>query len=445
MLTIDILHIRVYLKLTKNLKIGLFGARSNNAGLGTQSLEFFNWVKPCATVLIDISSIDNKIVFNDRFVGENVEVVKGLPSNSFIDKWVSKNKDLDIIFCIETPYNYYLFERAKHYGIKTVLQYNFEFLDYFENEKLPFPTVMCSPSIWGLEKVIEKFGNLTHVHYLPVPANDLLIERRNITNISTFVHIAGYELHEDRNGTNAFLNAIPLVKNKNVNFKIFSQHKLKSDLVKDPRVQLNETNLVNYFDLYLEGDCLYFPRRYGGLSLPANEALCAGMVVAMPNIVPNMHYIDMDCLIPVVSSKLISMRCGKITCASLDSSLIASHIDFLSELSKASIKKIVSAAYDRLPKWSSYKSEYTKFFTLVKNLEYKSVKKVSEEKKKEVKVDNLLEVAVKEEVKLVKVRVLRTFCDGGSVFGSKSIIDMPEDKAKLKEIKKFVEILGDES
>jgi glycosyltransferase involved in cell wall biosynthesis len=55
-----------------------------------------------------------------------------------------------------------------------------------------------------------------------------------------------------------------------------------------------DNNLV----LYEGQDVLLMPRRFGGLSLPANEALGSGMPVVMPDISPNNTWLPSDWLVP---------------------------------------------------------------------------------------------------------------------------------------------------
>ena len=59
-----------------------------------------------------------------------------------------------------------------------------------------------------------------------------------------------------------------------------------------------ETGDVNkYWDLYRQGDVLVMPRRFGGLCLPAQEALGAGMPVVMPDIDPNNRWLPQEWLV----------------------------------------------------------------------------------------------------------------------------------------------------
>lgn len=408
------------------MKFALFGARAINTGLGTQSSEFFNALNPDATVVIDLSHLDKKRYYPDRFKGKNVTTIKGIPTDKQVDEWLKQNKDLDCIFCMETPYNYHLFKQAKKLGIKTILQYNYEFLDYLNNATLEFPTVLLAPTLWNIEKVYDKYHGKCLVDFLPVPVNTDRIQRRQVKKIKTFVHIAGYDLYEDRNGTRSLLEAIPLVKS-DCKFIIYAQKNMPT--INDPRVKVLATDLDNYEDLYKQGDCLLYPRRYGGLSLPRNEAMAAGMVVAMPRISPNWGQFDPQTLLPVKDVTYIAMRGGTVMCAQFDPVELARKIDGLAGLPGVKVVEIVSNNFKSVPTWDECAGlyvEYMEGLEMDKPLPVKPIQLKSE---------------VVAGVDMVLVRVLRTFCDGGKVYGARQVLMYPEERARRKQAQRFVEII----
>lgn len=405
------------------MNIGLFGARSSNSGLGTQTWEFYKNMNPAATVVVDISKIDGKRVYPERFMGSNVVTYDGFPRDKFIDDWLAENKNLDVIFCCEIPYNYYLFTAARKLGIRTVLQYNYEFLDYIPKPSLPYPDVLASPSIWHIEDVQARYWAKTKVDLLQVPVNTSLIERRFVSKLNTFVHVAGYELHEDRNGTNALLDAIPHVKS-DVKFIIYSQHKIPTLI--DSRVSTRATDFDNYWDLYSCGDALIYPRRYGGLTLPAQEAVAAGMLVSMPKVSPNFHNSHLLSQINISGMKKTKMRCGEIDYATFDPLELAAHIDRLHGYSVFTVAEICDHQYERLPKWDDYRNVYLEYFRNTK-----------------VFSNDVTPVCVSEvnNLKVAKVKILRTFSRKSKTvsYGQELFFDLQE--AKQHESRHNVQIL----
>jgi glycosyltransferase involved in cell wall biosynthesis len=66
-------------------------------------------------------------------------------------------------------------------------------------------------------------------------------------------------------------------------------------------LRIDSGDVLNYWDNY-DQDVLIMPRRFGGLCLPVNEALGAGMPVIMPSISPNNLWLPSDWLVPATKT-----------------------------------------------------------------------------------------------------------------------------------------------
>lgn len=267
------------------MKIGLL-AYSTDTGLGNQTYEFYKHMKPAKTMVADLTKFNNAETHHERF--PDAIITDGFPKENEIDEFIT---DLDLIFVCETPLNYSLFSKAETAGVKTVLQYNYEFLDYLQNPQLPKPSVLAAPTWWHKDEV-EKL-NIAPVIDLYVPVNDGDIEQREIKQCRTIIHVAGKQAVHDRNGTETFISAARKCGNR-FNYKIYAQSldvKTKQEIeFAQNRDKLNielVENLENYTDIYKDGDLIVLPRKYGGLCLPMQEALAAGIPVVMPNVSPN--------------------------------------------------------------------------------------------------------------------------------------------------------------
>jgi glycosyltransferase involved in cell wall biosynthesis len=274
------------------MRIGLI-ARADNTGLGTQCWEFYRAMKPAKTIVVDLSAQKGNKLYPDRY--PDAEIVKDFPTaedfTAFLD-------GLDALFTCEIPYGYELFRLADEAGVKTVLQYNFEFLDYLKRPHLPTPTLFAAPSPWRFEDVPYANKRL-----LPVP---IATDRFNPTSKSGpakhFLHIAGTPAVHDRNGTADLLKALRYVQSDiTVTIKcqapryvptLLQRHQIPQNVT----LIVDHSEVVNYWDNYT-GDVLILPRRFGGLCLPAQEALAAGMPVVMPSISPN-EWLPADWLVP---------------------------------------------------------------------------------------------------------------------------------------------------
>lgn len=334
----------------------LWGARANNAGLGAQSWEFWRHVKPEATALIDYSHIDGKVSCPDRYAGDpGVQHFHGPPADEQIDAWLDE-VDPDCVVTMETPYNPYLYTACRERGITTFNQYNFEFLRQLQGHPhLPLPDVLMAPTHWCVDRVQAALGTQAWVRYLPVPTATDRFPPRRPGKLKRFLHVAGYQLHEDRNGTETLLAAISLVQNPDVEFTVFSQHRLPG--CTDPRVRVLHTNLLNYWDLYAHGDCLLLPRRYGGLCLPCQEGMAAGLVVVMPDVLPNTAMLHPATLFPVRGTVE-----GHYPVAQMDPGILAMQIDRVAGWGVERVAEVLAYQAARVHPWSVWAGHYREFF-----------------------------------------------------------------------------------
>lgn len=276
------------------MRIGLI-ARSDNSGLGNQTRELAYMLNPDKILLIDSSSFNQNIQNPEWYSGYNVRTNKG-----FVGDIVSQEflKDLDVVISCEIFYSRNFPRIAEQFGVKTILQYNYEFLDNLQNPRLPLPDILLSPSSWNIEDVIEKFGNSCKVIHLPPPTDHKKFKdarKLNSKPNKKLLHIAGKVAAMDRNGTNT---VIEMMKHSKQDFvlEIRSQDKLNYK-INDDRIKIISNDVKNQADLYSGYDAMVLPRRFAGLCLPMNESLLCGLPVFMTDISPNNQVLPSDWLV----------------------------------------------------------------------------------------------------------------------------------------------------
>jgi glycosyltransferase involved in cell wall biosynthesis len=299
------------------MKLGLV-ARADNSGLGIQTHEFYLNMQPEKTLVVDISKLNNNPVFNERYNAGAI-FVTGIPTPQQIDDFL---EGLDCVFIAEAAYNPYLYTRAQEMGVKTAVQYNYEFMDWLVNDAFPKPDMLIAPSKWHFDDVqkwvdhqnsVNGF-NIKHV-YLHCPVNREKLPYREISRAYTFLHTAGRAAAHDRNGTKAVIAATRflnfpakvivhfqgeqgLAHQVTDNFKNYLDYAEQfGDLDK---LEIIQQEFVEYSDIYAMGDVMVLPRRYGGNCLPLNEALSVGMPVIMTDISPNNELLPKEWLIPSI-------------------------------------------------------------------------------------------------------------------------------------------------
>lgn len=274
------------------MRVGLL-AYSTDTGLGHQTLEFYHHMKPHKTLVCDLRRFNGMDTHHERY--PDAQVVRGIPDCNAMD-WLTD--DVDAVFVAETPLNFCLFEKARQKGVVAIQQYNYEFLDFFRHPDWEAPGILAAPTSWNIDKV--RALNKAPVVDWPVPVNRDQIPFRKIEQLRMFVHVVGRPAVHDRNGTIAFLNAALKIGNR-FKYRIFVQNPIDARAIEyfepvrraieDAQTKLDTLEVVfdtpNYRDIYAEGDVLVLPRKYGGLCLPMNEALSAGMPVIMTDVAPN--------------------------------------------------------------------------------------------------------------------------------------------------------------
>ena len=317
---------KVRVKTLHIMKIGLI-TRANNRGLGIQSWEFYRHLKPHKTVVVVLGGDDEKTL--ERY--PDAVVLRGQVKD---EDFAIHFAGCDVVLSFETFYNDRAVEYAKGYGnIKFVLQPNYE-----QQGNIDLADGIIVPSVWY-------FNDWRHGKkiYLPVPINREKLPFKLRTKAETFVHNSGTQLSDDRNGTLTLLEAMQFVKS-DIKLVIHIQklfemmyNKVVELASKDPRITLSTEQLDNYWDFWQSGDVFIYPRKYGGLALPTNEAMSVGMPVVMPDLNPQNQYLPKDLLIPVSKVETIKMF-RPIESCTVDPRELAKKIDFIagSDLTKYS-------------------------------------------------------------------------------------------------------------
>ena len=276
------------------VKIGLV-ARADRTGLATLTWEFARHLHPHRVVVVEPQwsgsgqRVDPSMYDDHLVMGSRPYPGVGMIEDPVIDEFLD---DLDVVFTAETPYNHWLFERARQRGVKTVLQPMFEFLDWPLPPGVAGPDLYAVPSRWRWDDY--PFENKV---LLPVPVNRDALPYRRRESLHTLLHTVGTGAGHDRNGTALVVEAMRLLPRRvDVRLTIRSHHKV-------PRARRRRIKTIariadRYTDVYHDEDVYLMPRKYGGLCLPLNEASACGMPVLMTDISPQSALLPAGALLP---------------------------------------------------------------------------------------------------------------------------------------------------
>jgi hypothetical protein len=268
------------------VKVGLFGARCDERGLGRLSSEFFNHMAPERTLVVDMAAHSRGFAQHlDRYPGATIVRFNG----GRFDAGVMERffAGLDVAIMYETAYDHRAYDIARSAGCATVLMAMPEFHRHL-TERLPPPDAVWLPTGW----LLERFPADTPV--IPVPVERWVPEggERGSGEPLRVLHIAGHRASGDRNGTLTLLAALSRLRGP-VSVRIASQDRHPLRLPRTApgvTVEVVLGGVGDHRHLYDHADILVMPRRYGGLCLPAQEAMGAGLGVVMTDCEPNRHW-----------------------------------------------------------------------------------------------------------------------------------------------------------
>lgn len=326
--------------LPKRSNLGLI-VRGDDSGLGNQTRALAYMLKPDRVLYINSKPFNKAEQHFDWYDSFNGFSSLGFPDHRTVRRFLT---GLTHVLTAETFYSYDLIKIANASNIKTFNQYNYEFNDNLRQD-LPIPYKWLAPSHWHVDKMEAKFESVV---YLPPPtfSNDFKSARQqNMTRTGyrRFVHIVGKRASHDRNGTEDILQALQYCQAE-FELVIRSQHELEYQ-INDRRVTFDVGNKLTQSELYADFDALIMPRRYGGLCLPMNEALCSGLPTIMTDISPNNKVLPEDWLVQAKVERQFMARTA-IDCYQSDIKQLASLIDKFATMSQEQLDNEKTRAFD---------------------------------------------------------------------------------------------------
>lgn len=280
------------------------------------------------------------------------------PTDSRIERFLT---GLDVVLGAETFYNPNIYRIAQRLGVRTVLALNWEFMD-----ERAEPDLWAAPSLWHYDDIPQP------KQHLPVPIATDRFTPRELPDVATHIlHIVGRPAVHDRNGTHDLLAALQYI-DTDITVTIKCQQPgyvaallQQFGIAVPPHITLNidHTKVENYWDNYQHGDLLVMPRRYGGLCLPVNEALGAGMPVLMPDISPNNTWLPQEWMIPATRQGTFNAK-QTITYYSVEHVALANRINQLATDPGAyGLAKAKANTLRCTNSWAALHREYIKALT----------------------------------------------------------------------------------
>lgn len=288
------------------MKLGII-ARAEDRGLGIQSWEACRHLSPERVLVVDVQNGEGFDLHLDRYPGATVarldpHGMNGGLNEHLVREWLA---GLDVVLSMETLYDWRLADWARDAGCVTVVQLNPEFFQHGHVD-LPAPDVWWNPSTWRMDLLPSS------VRHVPVPValDRFCAGRGHDPELAATcpcqdgdschwrgddgwpiprhegplraLHVVGRPALRDRNGTELLAQAMRAIRPGKVELTVSTQGEHSAI-----RGATTRGAVENYWDLYDGFDVLVMPRRFGGLCLPVQEAMAAGLAVVMPDCPPN--------------------------------------------------------------------------------------------------------------------------------------------------------------
>ena len=273
------------------VKLGLIG-RTDARGIAWQTHDFWRHMQPDKVLAVQMNDPGWPEDFG-RFGDKGVTFVDSNLSTDLTKRGLDESKcrkfleGLDVVFAVETVYDWRLIDWAHDAGAKVVIQGNPEFAAHHRHPDWQHPDAWAWPTPWLRDELVELgYGNTD----LPVP-----VEERDFTaadpedDTLRIVHVVGKMAANDRNGTLEFIEAVAALRQR-VDVRIVTQDATVPRKIRHHQnvdVEVITGGVADRWDLYEGMHMLVLPRKYAGLCLPAQEAMGCGLAVMMTDCSPN--------------------------------------------------------------------------------------------------------------------------------------------------------------
>lgn len=326
-------------------------ARTDERGLGRQTHEFWRHMPCTAALVVDMGDLAGGFTqHKDRYPDDFTVTYRdgGLHPIDTVHEFCDA---VDVIYSAETTYQTDFCDIARSHGARTAVHVNPEFFRWATDRAMAPADMWWAPTPWRLNRLPR--GTTV----VPVPVADDLHGRLRADGTSV-LHTIGRRAMADRNGTRTVAAALRDVQAP-ITFTVTTQdERLPFTWNHGSEIRTIPGGVEHHADLYELGDVLVLPRRYGGLCLPAQEAMACGLVVVMGNCPP-----QNECW-PVVTvpgrfGRALRTQAGPVRLFDTDSRLLGETIDRLAsspdEMAEASQRSLDWAAKNT---WSALTPRY---------------------------------------------------------------------------------------
>ena len=272
-------------------------ARGDAGGLAAQTGEMARHVSPAKILLVDLGERGRGPTDRHRYdnYGAEVRVCEGIPKHA---DWQWLLTGVDCIYTAEATYDDSLARRCADRDVELVIHANPEL--WRDSSRGPTTRVYL-PTAWEARRVKD-------ASVLPVPVARDRLPFRQRTEAGTFLFPAGPAM-KDRNGYSILMASLRHLR-VNAKLVVSPWHREKVQRHSGYVNVEHRVGTPDYWTVYDDADVLVLPRRYGGLSLPIQEAASAGLAIVTLDLDPYRSFVHSAGLVGVTRPEKVPMKGG---------------------------------------------------------------------------------------------------------------------------------------
>jgi Glycosyl transferases group 1 len=322
-------------------------ARYDEGGLATMTCEAARHLRPDAVLLVrvDPSRGDEDA---HRYDGLGVErsIVSFPPHPGQLARWTKFVEEVDVVYTAETMYLRDLTTICKRAKTRLVLHAMPELYDLGSRPSLD----VWAPTEWMLGRLPAP------AMLMPVPVDRARCAPKPITEVRTMLHVTG-EAMLDRNGTDLVKQALALCT---VPFTLLIAGNGPTEPITMGVVTVKPVGRVHdYWRLYDDADALVLPRRYGGLSLPMQEAASCELPIVSLHVAPQNRWLYAPIQAPATRARSVRMKGGQVNVWTCEPTYLAQRLDALASCDPEPAVK-ASRSWAEFLDWELWASVYRK-------------------------------------------------------------------------------------
>lgn len=289
-------------------RIGLI-ARCDNGGLGNMTWEFHRHVRPDRTLVVRLGTEGRGTEYPERFTAGHdgqrldVRVTAGWPTAEEL-LWLIDGSD--VVYTAETTYSPHLPTMCARQKVRLVVHvmpelFGTDLLDAHREHG----TVLWVPTTW-------RHATVHDASLMPVPVATDRLADVDVREVRTMLHVSAPAML-DRNGTELLKMAIPHCRERWTLLVQGPESPSNPETVGSVLVRAAGPAPREYPDLYGPPvQALVLPRRYGGLSLPMQEAAACGLPVVTTNLAPQDEWVHPHTMVEAGDYNTATMKGGQV-------------------------------------------------------------------------------------------------------------------------------------